>query len=310
MKHVLVTGATGYVASQMLPVFRKRFELSLIDYRSQDSAGRLVEGVKTIDLLNDNQLACSNLLDGVDTVVHLALARKVPGGSVKGGVPDPPVMPSVTDNSSPEIDEFYSERPNVRMTYNVLSAAFEAGVKRFVFASSNRTVDWYEHTMIHDRKVDMLTEGILPLSDIFYGWSKASCERLSFLFANGSLGRKMEIVNIRIGWPHDLDVREFSGNVANYKRALATNFSADDVARMFVAAIEKSDIANSDGIPWQTIYGVSDNSRRFWSLANARSSLDYDPQNDSEIKYKLDIDSFILKENPNLAIGKVNPLPH
>ena len=46
--------------------------------------------------------------------------------------------------------------------------------------------------------------------------------------------------------------------------------------------------------------------RRIWFAKR----LKIDPQNDSEIKYKLDIDSFILKENPNLAIGKVNPLPH
>ena len=50
---VLVTGATGYIASQMLPAFRERYDVRLIDVRDTDHAGSPVTGAQVVDLLND-----------------------------------------------------------------------------------------------------------------------------------------------------------------------------------------------------------------------------------------------------------------
>ncbi len=52
---VLLTGATGYIANQLLPVFRERYDLRLLDVREEDGSGRHVEGIEVADLLGDNR---------------------------------------------------------------------------------------------------------------------------------------------------------------------------------------------------------------------------------------------------------------
>ena len=301
-RRVLITGATGYVAGQLLPLFREHFDLTLVDSRAVDGAGRPVEGVDVVDLLDADRGSYSPLFRDVDAVVHLALVRTVPGGSVPGGVPSQPVLA----DSPQEIDEFVSERPNIRMAYNVFRAAFEAGVERVVFASSNRVGDWTEHALIHDRKLDMITEDMLPRADTFYGWSKAVCERMAFMFACGAFGRRMGVVNVRIGWPHELDASAFGDDVTNYKRALAAHLSATDAARLFLAAVQAPDIDNEHGVPWRVVFGTSDNTRGFWSLAEARR-IGYDPVDDSEVKYAAGVESLILNDERGRAPGRVTP---
>ena len=44
---VVVTGAAGYIASQLLPAFRERYDLVLLDNREHTRDGALVEGVHT-----------------------------------------------------------------------------------------------------------------------------------------------------------------------------------------------------------------------------------------------------------------------
>ena len=299
---VLITGATGFVAGQMLPLFRERFDLALVDARAVDGAGRHMAGVRVVDLLDAGGGSYAPLFEGVDAVVHLALARTVPGGAVAGGVPSAPAMPE----SPHEIEAYASERPNVRMAYNVFRAAFEAGVERVVFASSNRVGDWTEHALVHPRRLDAITEETLPKADTFYGWSKAACERMGFMFACGAFGRKMGVVNVRIGWPHEIDAAAFGGDVVNYKRALAAHLSADDAAALFAAAVEAPDIRNEHGVPWQVVYGTSDNTRSFWSLAGARR-LGYEPRDDSEVKYAAGVESLIMNDEQGRAAGRVGP---
>ena len=58
---------------------------------------------------------------------------------------------------------------------------------------------------------------------------------------------------------------------------------------MFVKAVETPSIENEDGVPWQVVYAVSNNKRGLWSLARARQVLDYQPEDDSEVKFADDI---------------------
>ncbi len=303
-RRVLITGATGYVAGQLLPLFREHFDLTLVDSRAVDGSGRPMAGIEVVDLLDPDSSSYAPLFQGVDSVVHLALVRTVPGGSVAGGVPSPPVLAE----SPREIEEFASERPNIRMAYNVFRAAFEAGVERVVFASSNRVGDWTEHTLVHGRMLDMITEDMLPRADTFYGWSKAICERMAFMFACGAFGREMGVVNVRIGWPHELDAAAFGDDVNNYKRALAAHLSATDAAGLFLAAVQAQDIENEHGVPWRVVFGTSNNTRGFWSLAEARR-LGYDPIDDSEVKYTSGVESLILDDKRGRAPGRVTPAP-
>jgi nucleoside-diphosphate-sugar epimerase len=69
-RRVLLTGATGYIAGQLLPAFRERYDLRLIDAREVDASGIGVEGVEAFDLLSDEDATLEPLFSGVDAVVH------------------------------------------------------------------------------------------------------------------------------------------------------------------------------------------------------------------------------------------------
>ena len=284
-RRVLLTGASGYIASQMLPTFQDQYDLTLVDIKSTDREGREVPEVAIADLGGPDLVKSKGYFQGVDTVVHLGHKRH---------------------RGSP-LDDFYDEEFNVTMAYNVYRAAYESGVKRVVLASSNHAADWYEHALIHRRGLEILDPYELPLSDNFYGWAKATYEHLGFLFASGMFGRKLEVVLVRIGAPREIRVADFAGNPSGYKRDLGAYISPRDLTQLFTRAIETPDINNEHGIPWLVVYGISDNTRAFWSLTSARQTLGYRPEDDSEIKFANDIRGFLTGEGARGGAGRVGP---
>ena len=56
-----------------------------------------------------------------------------------------------------------------------------------MIVSSNHAADYYEN-LIWSGRMDFVTPDMLPLSDNFYGWAKASYELLGFMFACGEEG--------------------------------------------------------------------------------------------------------------------------
>ena len=50
-RKVVITGASGYIASLLLPAFRERYDLTLLDVRTTDRDGNDVEGVQIADLM-------------------------------------------------------------------------------------------------------------------------------------------------------------------------------------------------------------------------------------------------------------------
>ena len=63
-RKVLLTGATGYVASQLLPTFREQYNLSLVDVRGNDQEGREVADVAISDLSAPELGAYAHLFKG------------------------------------------------------------------------------------------------------------------------------------------------------------------------------------------------------------------------------------------------------
>ncbi len=301
VNRVLVTGATGYIAQQLLPTLRARYQLVLIDVKAENRQGERVDDVAIVDLIDTDRSQYAHLFDSVDAVVHLGYKRR----------------------SGEPLEHFFAEHQNVIMAYNVLRCAYEAGVPRVAIASSNHAADWYEHNLIHAHKLEVLDPYQLPLSDNFYGWAKATYEHLGFLFANGlggfgeesgrqrhtanlASGRKMGVVMVRIGAPRELDVRLYQDDAANYKRDLGAYISSRDLTQLFTKAIETPNIDNEHGIPWQVVYGISNNTRAFWSLANARQVLGYEPQDDSEVKFAHDVRQVLMDQGtPGGRVGGV-----
>src|SRR5947209_3696672 len=72
---VVVTGATGYIASQLLPAFRQRYDLTLLDVKTTSRDGREVDGANVADLLDTNLDRNRTHFRGADVVVHLGYYR-------------------------------------------------------------------------------------------------------------------------------------------------------------------------------------------------------------------------------------------
>ena len=281
---VLLTGATGYVASQLLPVFRGRYDLRLVDVRTENGRGEPVEGVEIANLLDDDDARLNSVFDGVNVVVHLGYYR-------------PPHL-GVTGAGKSYLDE----RPNVDMAERVYRHALDGGVGRVVVASSNHAADWYEQ-LIHVRKLDMVGPDDVPKSDNYYGWAKIAYEALGFMYACGAFGRRLGVVQVRIGAPRELDPALYEGKPTAYKRDLGAYISPRDMQQLFVRSIEAAWIQDEWDLPFQIFYGISNNARAFWSIANARRVIGYDPEDDSEISYAADIQRLLISRGEAGRLG-------
>ncbi len=279
---VLVTGATGYIASQLLPTFRERYDLRLIDVRDTDRRGQPVPGAQVVDLATADDAVVRPQFAGADAVVHLAYFR--------------PENADLDAQTGFMTRGYFGERGNVDMAQRVFQLAMEEGVRRIVMASSNHAADWYEH-LIHVGKMDVVDPDLTPpKSDNYYGWAKLAYEALGFMFATGANGRVVENVQVRIGAPRPIESKTFfpngpgtDGDAVRYRRDLGAYISPRDLTQLFVKSIEAPDIRNEHGVPFQVFYGISGNTRRQWSIANAQRVIGYVPQDDSEVVYAEEI---------------------
>ena len=93
-----------------------------------------------------------------------------------------------------------------------------------------------------------------------------------------------------------LKVADYGADRQRYRSDLGAYISPRDLTQLFEKAIECPNINNEWGMPFQVFYGISDNARKFWGIANARRVIGYDPQDDSDVKYRKDIATFLMQE--------------
>jgi nucleoside-diphosphate-sugar epimerase len=299
-RKVLMTGASGYIASLMLPTMREHFDMTLADISDTGRDGKKIEGVQIANFLDTDRTKYAHLFEGVDAVIHLAFKPHTTRGE---------------DVEKAPIDRFDNEHENVQMANNIYRSAFDSGVRRVAIASSNHAADWYEHSLIHDRKMDMVRPSDLPVSDNFYGWAKAAYELLAFPYACGIFGRKLETVMIRIGFTRPIVSSDYTssdsmseqtaGGMAEFKRNLGAYISPRDITQLFTKAVEAPNIENEHGVPFVVAYGTSDNTRRFWSLETGRKFLDYQPEDDTEVMHAAEIAELITGAGTDVRGGKV-----
>ncbi|MBI2191680.1 MAG: NAD(P)-dependent oxidoreductase [Planctomycetes bacterium] len=270
-RRIVIAGATGYIASQVLPAFQERYDCVLLDVKKTTRDGRELPGVHLADVSDTNLEAYREHFRGADTVVNLVYCA--------------------SRQSTP--DSYFEERKNIDVARNLFEIARQEGVRRVVAASSNHAADWYEQ-LYWQKRFDKFGTDVRPLSNNFYGWSKEAYEHLGFVYACGALGRPIEVVLIRIGGPREATLGASQGNLHSMVRQLAVYISPRDLQQLFVKSIEAPDIRNEHGVPFQIFFGISGNTRAFWSILNARQAIGYDPQDDSEVKFAEDIARYLV----------------
>jgi hypothetical protein len=271
-RRVVLTGAAGYVGQRMFAELGERWDLVPIDVQAKTRGGAAVPGLVVADLTNPDRDAYRQHFRGADAVIHL--------GYVRAAGLDATTWQNNSDA------KFWAEHQNVALAYNVYRTALEEGVRRVVVASSNHAADYYER-LVWAGQLDMVTPEMPPRSDNWYGWSKAAYELLGFVFATGQVdGRKLEIVQWRIGGPRDDDIEHVDpGDIKVMHRALGAYLSRRDQVQQAIRMVETERIEDEHGVPFLIVYGISGNTHRFWSLASARQKIGYAPQDDSQVNF-------------------------
>ncbi|NYF96875.1 NAD-dependent epimerase/dehydratase family protein [Janibacter cremeus] len=162
-RRILITGSTGGVGSILTQRLKDEYDVTGHDRTTRPDADPVVLGADLADYD-----AVRSLMDGIDTVVHLAGAAS----------PESP-WEAVLD-------------ANIIGTRNVLEAARDAGVQRVVYASSNHTMgmyDRYEQWPVYPDTP--------PRPDSFYGVSKVFGETLGRYY-HDEYG--LSVIALRIGW--------------------------------------------------------------------------------------------------------------
>ncbi len=271
-RRVVLTGAAGYVAQRMFTELSARWELVPIDLSTTTRDGKTIAGIVVADLTQPARNEYRHHFRGADAVIHCAY------------VGAPGLGPTTWQDNSDA--RFWAEHQNVALAYNIYKTALEEGVRRVVVASSNHAADYYER-LIWAGKVEMVTPDMPPRSDNWYGWAKAAYELLGFVFATGQVdGQKLEIVQWRIGGPRDDDIdRVKPGDIKGMHRALGAYLSRRDQVQQAIRMVETESIADEHGVPFLIVYGISGNTHRFWSIANARQKICYSPEDDSQVNF-------------------------
>ena len=226
MTRVLLTGASGRMASAIRPLLREIFDEVVLFARSPiDDPGANERSIAG-DLADRGAVA--EAAKGVDVVVHL------------GGKADEAPFDEIA-------------QANIAGTYNVFEESRSAGVRRVVYASSHHVTGFHSvETMVDERSP------VRP--DTMYGVSKVFGEAVGRLYAD-KWG--LEVVCLRIGV-----CRERPEN----SDQLRTWLSIPDSVSLVKVAIS-ADLPER----FWVVYGVSNNSRRFWGDGSARS-LGYFPR--------------------------------
>ena len=244
----MITGAAGLLGTILARGLGDRYEVTGIDR----TPGR-ARHVSRADMARSRSV--DGLFRGADAVVDLA------------GLPQA---------DTPWRDVW---KNNLPATMNALEAARSAGVRRFVFASSNHVTGMYEQEPPYSSIVRGAYDGLDPAAtpliepswpirpDGPYALGKALGEAAARWYAD-AFG--LSAVCLRIGTVN-ADDRPLE------PRHFATLLTHADLLRLVQSAL-----AAPDELRYGVYYGVSANKWRIWDVTSAREELGYFPRDDAE----------------------------
>ncbi len=211
---VLITGASGRVASRMVSFLSEQYHLRLTDIRKSGDSGVSVE---RLDLCDRD--AVSAAFSGVDAVVHCAIASYSD---------DEPATGSAEMHA-------YANRMmevNIRGIYHLYEAARAQGVRCVVLISSLTVI------LGHDRSL-IFEEGLLcPKPSNLYGCTKLFGESVGELY---SRLYGIRTIVLRLGQPYPLGIAKEQQWLEN-PRSRSIFVSHRDIGRAVDAALRAEDV--------------------------------------------------------------------
>lgn len=248
-KRVLITGVSGQIGGVVREALMGAHDVSGLDIRPAEGFDSAVADMTDLE-------AILPAFEGVDTVVDLA------------------------NNPQGNLSWHHAYRNNIPAIYNCLEAARRCGVRRVIFASSNRAVENYEldqpYANICAGDYSGLTPGQFPLvtPDMPvrpsgpYGIAKCLGEAAGRYYSDR---HGLSVVCLRFG-----TVRRDS-RPANV-RHFATLLSHRDLEHL----VERC-VAAPESLRFAIFFGVSNNTWKFWDISNAQELVGFDPQDNMEV---------------------------
>ncbi len=160
MKTILVTGATGFIASHLLPILHQQGWKIVAPVRHHFQQTPVIP-LKTVVVGDiDGETSWQKALEGIDTIIHMAASAH-----------------NIHNGNTPEsIAQFF--QVNTLGTKNLVQQAIQAGVKHFIFISSIGAMATLSNRI--------LTENSPCQPDTPYGRSKLQAEQALIELANSS----------------------------------------------------------------------------------------------------------------------------
>jgi uronate dehydrogenase len=236
MRKVLMTGAGGYLGSRIRPLLRDRFDFRAVDVRpTEDEPDSHVADITKL-------AEVTPLMDGVDVVMHLAIASQ--------------------RDFRDRREEFNDAQldVNVKGTYHVLEAARRAEVRRVVLASSIMTIWGYPVNRY-------VSHNDPACPNLLYGATKYCGEVLAELYARE---HGLSVVCWRLGQPADHGNPAAKRNQHSPRDGNAL-VSFVDIANGFAVAAE------AEGVPFGVFPLLSDNPGCYCDTSAPRFALGYEP---------------------------------
>lgn len=296
MTHVAITGASGNLGEKLtahLSAHEQIAKVTALDLKSPsvEQRDRLQERgdpakveFVTCDLTDWSDRRWRDVVEACDAVVHFAAKNPYPEAT--------------WDDANTSLD----------MTLYLALAALEAGVGRFVFASSNHVMGRYKDEplagmvgpgeLTTDLEHGVGTQwhtGTQAMDSTVYAVAKSSGERICDALATTS-GGQTTFVCLRIGWCQPGENRPETLSAAGTPTQ-STGTRADEELdateqwfrnmwlsnRDFDQLCERAVLADAADWPEPCVVvnGMSANTGMKWSLEEARRFLGYEPRDDS-----------------------------
>jgi uronate dehydrogenase len=245
---VLITGAAGRIGTVLLDGLAGRYDLTALD-------AERVPGMRARRAKMTRLRAIQKAFNDAEVVIDLA-AR------------------SLLDTPWKVV-----YRENMLATYNALEASRRAGVRRVIFASSNHVTGWFEreepYASIVAGRYEGLDPAAIPLLTTKLPVRPNSYYAIGKVFGEGACRyysdrHGLSVICLRIGTVN-------RQNRPTNSRQFATLLTHRDLLHLVEQCIQAP-----EDLRFATFYGVSDNTWRFWDIADSRYAIGYQPQDDAE----------------------------